>query len=61
MTKQSIHVHVFKPVKKKVLLGRYVLEGARLNYADTAGYDILKQLKCECGVMETVTLERHKL
>jgi hypothetical protein len=52
------HVHQFKPRKQTVLLAAYRPESGTMTYQNTVGKDILKQLVCKCGRVETVDLER---
>lgn len=54
------HVHDFKPAKKVVPLHNYVIENGKIVKDLITGKDTLKQFKCDCGVIETVDLERTK-
>lgn len=61
MSKEK-HEHAFtEPTTKKVLLHRYESEDGQAKPVDTTGYDILRQLKCVCGAVETLDLERTKV
>ena len=56
--KQELHIHKFKPRKQVVPLHNYVTENGKIIKDLITGKDILKQLVCECGRVETTDLER---
>lgn len=59
MIQKDSHVHKFDiPTKKKVLLHNYRSEDGENKAMQAVGYDILRQLKCSCGKVETIDLER---
>lgn len=54
------HKHKFEKVETVVALRQYEKTAKGLKPGLISARDVLKQRKCECGVIETYDLERHK-
>jgi hypothetical protein len=56
------HVHEFKtPKLVKVPLYRYELSNGKMRNAADSGHDLIRQLVCDCGKIETLDLQRVAL
>ncbi len=55
------HTHQFTTTRTKVLLRAFGHEDGKMKYQSTTGYDWLVQRVCDCGMKETIDIERNRL